>query len=338
MTQTQARIPANATPEIPRDHNGWPLVMNQAGTTRLKYRRCTKFIDVLEDQYNLERWKQRNIVWGLAQSPDLILQATSVANPEVDKSVLNGIAWNSLQRARTEAAATTGTALHKLTERIDRGETLGRVPDPHGADLRAYEQAKKRHQLEYLFIESFRVHDGWQVAGTTDRIVKIDGRYYIADIKTGSIDWGSGLKMAMQLAMYRHSRPYDIATDTRGEDPVFIETDKAVIIHLPAAQGKCELHWINTKKGWEACQTAYKVWEHRSWQRDDILWPVADQMELGIAAEPLVAEDRYIMRAGTAATMEDLKAIYLEGASMGIDTKEFRAAVTARKTYLGSLG
>jgi hypothetical protein len=338
MTQAPARIPASTTLEIPRDHNGWPLVMNQAGTARLKYRRCTKFIDVLEDQFNLERWKQRQIVWGLAQSPDLILQATSCRHPDGDKSVLNGVAWNSMQRARSEAKATTGTALHKLTERLDLGETLGRVPDPHGADLRAYEAAKKRHQLEYLFIESFRVNDGWQVAGTTDRIVKIDGRYYIADIKTGSIDWGSGLKIAMQLAMYRHSVPYDIATDTRGEDPVFIETDKAVIIHLPAGEGKCELHWTNTKKGWEACQTAYKVWQHRSWQRDDIMWPVADQMELGIAPEPLISEERAIMQAGTCNTMEQLKAHYLASAAMGIDSKEFRAAVEARKAYLASAG
>lgn len=334
---TSPRIAASSTPEIPRDHNGWPLVMNQAGTQRLKYRRVTKFIDVLDDSYNLERWKQRNIVWGLAQSPDLILQATSVASPDQDKSILNGVAWSALQRARTEAAATTGTALHKLTERLDQGETLGRVPEPHGADLKAYQAAIKQHGVEHMAIESFRVNDGWQTAGTTDRIVKINGRYYIGDIKTGSIDWGSGLKMAMQLGLYRHSRPYDIATDTRTEDPYHIEADKAVIIHLPAGEGKCTLHWINIKKGWEACQVAKKVWDMRALQRDDILWPVADQMELGIAPEPLITEDRLIMLAGSCATMEDLRELYLNGASMGIDTPQFRAAVTARKTYLASV-
>lgn len=338
MTQAPTRIPANPNPEIPRDHNGWPLVMNQAGTARLKYRRCTKFIDVLEDSYNLDRWKQRQIVWGLAQSPDLILQAASCANPEGDKSVLNTVAWNALQRARSEAKATTGTALHKFTERIDRGETLGRVPEPHGADLRAYEAAKKRHGVELVAIESFRVHDAWQVAGTTDRIIKYNGRYYIGDIKTGSIDWGSGLKMAMQLAMYKHARPYDIATDTRTEDPFFIENDKAIIIHLPAGEGTCEMHWVNITKGWEACTTAYKVWQHRAEQRDDIMWPMADQMELGIAPEPLISEDRAIMQAGTCNTMEQLKAHYLASAAMGIDSKEFRAAVEARKAYLASVG
>jgi len=334
MTQAPQRI--KISPEIPRDHNGWPLVMSQDGSKRLKYRRATKFIDVLEDQYNLNKWKQRNVAWGLAQSPDLILQATSVTLD--DKSTLDTVAWKAMERARQDASATTGTALHKMTERLDRGETLGRVPEPHGSDLKAYEQAKKRFQLEYLFIESFRVHDAWQVAGTTDRIVKIEGRYYIADIKTGSIDWGSGLKMAMQLAMYRNSVPYDIASDTRGKDPVYIEADKAVIIHLPAGEGTCELHWVNIKKGWEACSTAKKVWEHRSEQRDNIMWPVYDQMELGIAPEPLIAEDRAIMRAGTCATIQDLKDHYLSSAAMGIDSKDFRAAVAARKAYLLAQG
>ena len=110
------------------------------------------------------------------------------------------------------AAATTGTSLHALTERLDRGQKLGAVPEPYGADLKAYEKATAG--IEWTDIETFRVLDGWRVAGTADRVGRIDGTLVIADIKTGSIDYP--LKFAMQLAVYARSLPYDIGTDTRG--------------------------------------------------------------------------------------------------------------------------
>lgn len=328
---TAPRIPANFTPEIPRDRNGWPLIMNAEGTKRQKYRRTTKWIDVLEDTWNLDRYKQRMVLWGAAQRDDLIVGAA--ACHVEDRATLNDLAWQAQDYARSQAKANTGTALHKMTERLDRGEVLGRVPEPHGRDLKAYEHECKRYKVEQHVIESFRVHDGWRVAGTTDRIWKIDGVYYIVDIKTGDIDWGA-LKMAMQLAMYRHSVPYDIATDTRSEDTVQIHSERAVIVHLPSGEGHCEFHWIDIRRGWNACRVAKQVWEQREVKRGDLIYPMLDQGELPINTNTVLTSDRAIMRAGDINTVDELRDLYHQVVSMGANTPEFTAAIKARKTYL----
>lgn len=331
MTQTFPRIPASATLEIPRDRNGWPLVMNVAGTKRKAYRRTTKFIDVLEDTYNLDRYKQRMVLWGAAQREDLVVGAA--ACHVEDKATLNDLAWQAQEYARSQAKANTGTALHKMTERLDRGETLGRVPEPHGADLKAYERECKRWHVEQHAIESFRVHDAWLVAGTTDRIWKIDGTYYIVDIKTGDIDWGA-LKMAMQLAMYRHMVPYDIATDTRVEDGVQISTERAVIVHLPSGEGHCEFHWLDIRRGWNACRVAKQVWEQRQVKREDLIYPMLDQQELPINTNTVMTSDRAIMRAGEINSVDELRDLWNKVNAMGASTPEFVAAVKQRKAYL----
>jgi hypothetical protein len=69
--------------------------------------------------------------------------------------------------------------------------------------------------------------------------------------------------MAMQLAMYARSVPYDIATDKRGTDPNPVSLNKGVIIHLPAGQGVCTLYEIDIAKGWGACLIAKQVWGWR---------------------------------------------------------------------------
>lgn len=325
--------------DIPRDHKKRPLVMKLDGSgQRTPYQRTTKFIDVLEDGYNLERYSMRTVAWGMSQREDLVLALA--AYPDFDgggsaegKRAMNDIAWQAKQFARADAKATKGTALHKFTERMDRGETLGRVPEPHGADLRAYERWQKRYGVENLVIESFRVHDNWRVAGTTDRIVKIDGRYYIMDIKTGDIDWGA-LKMAMQLAMYRSSVPYDVTTDERGEDGVLVEPNRAIIVHLPAGQGRCESHWIDIGKGRIANTVAYQVWEQRRIKREELIQPMEDQFMLDVAADPVMMADKAAAEASTCGSTEELRDLYFRYTEMGVTAPEFVAAVKARKAYL----
>lgn len=243
--------------EIPRDRYGRPMVMPAKGSKRVSYRRATTFVGALEDTYNLMAWKNRQVAIGMGQRPDLVLAAAS-AEPD-DKKRFNEIADKACEHALASASATTGTALHALTERLDRGQKLGHVPDPYPADLKAYEAATAG--LEWLGIEAFRVHDEWKVAGTADRIGRHHGRLRIYDIKTGSVDFPH--KMAMQLAMYAHSLPYDIATDTRGGAEPGLDMNTGVIIHLPAGQARCDLYEIDIAKGWGACLIAHQVWRWR---------------------------------------------------------------------------
>src|SRR5262245_25681255 len=266
--------------------------------------------------------------WGLSQRPDLVLKASS-CHPD-DKSPLDEVAWDASEYALSSTKATTGTALHKLCERMDRGEKLGRIPDPHGDDIKAYTKCMERYGVEHVAIETFRVFDAWKVAGTADRIVKIDGHYYMADIKTGSIDYPA--KFAMQMAMYRHAVPYDIETDTRQTDAWQIDNRRALIIHLPAGEGLCELHWIDIEKGWRGCQIAYPVFDWRSHRKEELIWPVADQYELEIPRP--ANEAHWIARAAAAGTVFDLECVWREARVIGADTRDFLSMCRQRKRHL----
>lgn len=246
------------TPEtpIPRDRWGRPLVTPKGGGAPVAYTRCTTFIDVIEDKFNLQKWMQRQVAIGLSQRPDLQL---AVAAHRDEKTTLDKLCEEARAAAASSAAATTGTALHTLTERVDRGLPLPALPPTAVPDLEAYQEATQ--ELTHLHIERFVVQDLLQVGGTPDRVVSYQGQTYIADLKTGSIEYGS-LKIAMQLAIYSRSLLYTHPSGERA--PHEASTSRGIIIHLPAGQATCSLHWVDLEAGWEAAKLARDI---RAWRR-----------------------------------------------------------------------
>jgi LAGLIDADG-like domain len=172
--------------EIPRDRYGRPMVLPPgARSKRVAYRRVTTFVGCLEDTYNLMNWKNRQVAYGMGQRKDLVLAAAAADRD--DKRKLNEIAEKAAEHATASASATTGTALHALTERVDRGQQLGFVPTEYEADIAAYQKATA--SIEFTAIEAFRVYDRWQVAGTADRVGRDQhGRLRIYDIKGLALD------------------------------------------------------------------------------------------------------------------------------------------------------
>lgn len=306
--------------EIPRDRWGRPLILPPNGGKRVAYRRTTTFVGCLEDTYNLMAWKNRQVAYGMGQRKDLVL-AAAAADP-TDKRKLNEIADKATEHAQASASATTGTALHALTERVDRGQPLGFVPHEYQDDLKAYEKATAA--IEFTAIETFRVYDRWQVAGTADRIGRDKrGRLRVFDIKTGSIDYAH--KMAMQLAMYARSVPYDIATDKRGEPEDGLDLNTGVIIHLPAGEGRCELYEVDIAKGWGACMIAHQVWDWRATKGlTEIYEPDAD------APTPPTWES--LIRG--AQDLDNLRRIWLRAKQCGDLTESLRAMCTERSREL----
>ncbi|MCK0174782.1 PD-(D/E)XK nuclease family protein [Mycolicibacterium sp. F2034L] len=306
--------------EIPRDRFGRPMVMPTGrGKKRVAYRRATTFVGCLDDMNGLMKWKARQVALGMGQRKDLVL-AAAAANPD-DKKLLGEIAEKATEHALSSAGATTGTALHSLTERIDRGQNLGYVPAEYEADLEAYQKATA--EIEFIGIEAFRVHDDWKVAGTADRIGRLHGRLMIMDIKTGSIDYPH--KMAMQLAMYAHSTPYDIPTDTRQPVEEGLNPNQGIIIHLPAGEGRCDLYEIDLNKGWAACVLAKKVWDWRGTK------------ELTRLIDPAVAPPKpptWYSLTEAATTVEDLRLIWTRAKECGDLTAELKAALTERNEQL----
>ena len=266
------------TPEIPRDRWSRPLVVPPNGGKGVPYTRCTTFVKVIEDTYNLGRWMNRMTALGLSERPDLLL---AVGAHRDDKTKLNKICEDAQEAAKAHAAATTGTALHALTERIDRGQDVGVVPDAYLADLRAYEEATK--DLTATHIEQFCVLDNLQIGGTPDRVVKYQGKRYIADVKTGTIEYGA-LAIAMQLAVYARSNTYDHTTGQRGLHDADLQ--RGIVIHLPAGTGTCELKWVDLEQGWNAVRVARDVREKRKLKYGDLMSPFNAALEVPTEPAP----------------------------------------------------
>jgi PD-(D/E)XK nuclease superfamily protein len=264
---------------IKRDGWGRPLVVPPSGGKAVAYTRCTTYVSCLEDTFNLGKWMQRMVAIGITQRPDIHLQVASLAgNPDGNKRDLDKACDAAREAASASAAATTGTALHQLTELIDRGQDVGVIPEAYTADLKAYETATAH--MKHLWIEQFCVQDPLKIGGTPDRIVEVDGKRYIADVKTGSIEFGIG-KIAMQLAVYARSQVYDIDTAERSVHDA--ELDKGIIIHLPAGKGTCGLYWVDILAGWGGVKHAKDV---RSWRAKKFT-DLTEKYASGFPADPI---------------------------------------------------
>ena len=237
--------------EITRDRYGRPMVVPPKGGKAVPYTRTTTVAGSLDDGTALVAWKLRMAAAGLTLRPDLLLAAS--ANRE-NKLEMDKLVEDAMVAAGATAQANIGTALHTLTEKYDRGEDLGVIPEEYVADIQAYADATKK--FKNVFIEQFCVLDKYKIAGTPDRIVEYNGELYISDLKTGSISYPN--KIAMQLAVYAHGLPYDPATATRGSWGG-VNQEKGIIVHLPAGSGKCELHFVDIAQGWKGIELAMKV-------------------------------------------------------------------------------
>jgi hypothetical protein len=237
--------------EVLRDRYGRPMVVPPKGGKPVAYTRTTTVAGSLDDGTALVAWKLRMAAAGLTLRPDLLLAASAHRDNKLE---MDKLVEDAMEAAGATAQANIGTAIHTLTEKYDRGEDPGVIPDEYTADIQAYADATKI--FKNVFIEQFCVLDKYKIAGTPDRVVEYNGQLYISDLKTGSISYPN--KIAMQLAVYAHGLPYDPATATRGSWGG-VNQEKGIIVHLPAGSGKCELHFVDIAQGWKGIELAMKV-------------------------------------------------------------------------------
>lgn len=309
-------------PEVPRDGYGRPLVIPPTGGKPVPYTRCTTFVGAIEDTYTLGLWQQRMVALGLADRPDLLM---AVVAHRDQKGRLNAICKDAQEAAKAHAAATTGTALHALTERIDRGLTLGVIPEAYQADLDAYVRATAR--LKPVMIEQFCVQDPLKVGGTPDRVVEYKGKRYIADLKTGTLTFGF-VKIAAQLAVYARSRPYNVETGERTAHGA--EVDRGIIIHAPAGSGTCTLYWVDLLAGWEAVKVSKAVREKRALKLGAVVHDFdADWTPSLGAAKPAAAEEPGVTTAFAVTPAEPEPPTLAQQIDLCRNTDELRALWTA---------
>lgn len=301
-----------------RDKWGRPLVVPIKGGKPVAYTRCTTYVDCLEDKYNLGQWYKRMTAFGMGKRADLVLGASAVEDPSSlgGKKTLDSLAEQAMQAAQAGASATIGTALHAFTERVDGGMPLADVPDVARPDIEAYQHATAG--LEPVMIEQFTVHDELKIGGTPDRLVSYQGRLYIADVKTGSIEYGAG-KFAMQLAVYARSIPYHPETGDREPYPYEVDGNRGILIHLPAGEATCTLYWLDLAAGWEAVQHAKYVREWRN--RKGLLTEWRTEQPTGIDWDKVDAGEEMRGMIGRAATMDELRTLYTRYVESGWDTR-----------------
>jgi hypothetical protein len=252
-------------PEPPRDRYGRYLIASPDGTDKkLSYTRATTVAETIDSRYNLEQWAVRTTAQGIIARPD-IYAAMAAAHPD-DRKRWKELCEQAKEAAKGSQGATLGSALHSFTEQVDRGYAAT-IPAPWDADVGAYKEALGRAGVQILrdHIENVIVLDDWQIAGMFDRLVRVDGELVVADLKTGrDLTWSWGA-IAVQLGIYAHAdHLYDPTTATRTPFPA-VNQERALVMHLPVGQARCDLYWVDIAAGWEAAQHCrwVRAWRNR---------------------------------------------------------------------------
>lgn len=256
VTAFLADEPREADPLI---RNGRYQIVPANGDKPKAHTRITNFAKKLEDEYGLTKWKMRTVLLGAARRPDIVLAA--LANDD-DKQKLDQLAEDATDAANANVKRESGTALHRLAERVDQGETL-KLPEPTKSDIAAYSKCLVDLKAEVELIEAVVVCPRLNVAGRLDRTVIIDGVRFILDLKTGedlSYSWGS---IAIQLALYAGAETiYD--PDKKKHHPMpDVDQSRAIVIHLPAGKGTATAYWVNLEGGRRGIALVKELLEYR---------------------------------------------------------------------------
>jgi hypothetical protein len=254
--------PAVAGPIV---RNGRYLHTHPVTGELMRSTRASNFARLLADTFRLQQWERRKVLLGASMRPDITARAIA-AGAEDDKA-LDKLVSEAKEVAGGNAGANLGTAMHDLTDRLDRGQDVP-APAPLDADLRAYRETLDHHHVRIRrdLIERHVCLPDLGVAGRFDRIVdwrpaQLDERLVVADLKTGA--YLAGLEIAVQLALYARAEwMWEPGIGWVPKPPT--DLTEALVVHLPAGQAECHLYVVDIAAGWEAVQEADRV---RDWRR-----------------------------------------------------------------------
>jgi hypothetical protein len=259
-----------------RRANGAPMVRRLDDPTKWdRYSRPSGWGSDLDDESNLVTWKIDRAMEGVACDPSIA--AMVAANIGIKEGAKNR-REQAIQRGRGEEAADIGTALHLMTQRLERGDVF-KVPPPYDEDIGEYLLMLDAAGLVSEFIECHLCNDEWRAAGTADRIYRatrelevagcppvLPGQHILGDLKTGKrLDY-SLPGFAIQLALYVDSVFYDVETNERSPLPADMRTDIALLVHMPAGTASCSFHWLDMQVGREGARIVRDV---RRWRKRD---------------------------------------------------------------------
>lgn len=228
----------------------------------LNGQRCmsvTTVAKIPDDTYALNKWRQRQVVIGMATSPSLVTRAAAHFD---ERGKIDEIAEEAMVAAKAHEAAGRGTAAHRVTERIDLG--LDWIDTPEARLVRQQWTAALDHAgLDIVpeLVERIVVYPDELVAGRFDRIARrrSDGALVVVDIKTGENAIRYPHSTAVQLALYANAPLLAGPLERRGQsevteqfEPLPDELDRSVgiIVYLPP-DGAAKIYEIDLTAGWQ---------------------------------------------------------------------------------------
>lgn len=219
----------------------------------------------------LENWKDRKLIYGLVQNPEL-LEGLDVGLIGTDQEYkLNKATEAIAEAARVSAGSADGrefgTALHAWTEAIDIGKaTFDEVPDPMKRHVASYLYMLAVAGIEVIpeYVERIVYCPESDAVGTVDRIFRLaDGRLVIGDIKTSAGIDNAWTSITAQLAQYA-TASHMLAADGSCWEPM-PQVDQSIgvvasIPHTPKDRGiHCDMIPVNLQPGVNLIKLAMAV-------------------------------------------------------------------------------
>lgn len=263
-------------------------------------------------------WKDRMMLFGLAQNPDLMegLEADLIGTEDEWKlsRAARKIAEDSRIAAGSADGREFGTALHAWTEAIDHGnKTFADVPDQMRQHVASYIAALVQAQVEVIpeYVERIVYCPITDTVGTVDRIYRLpDGRLVIGDIKTSSnIDY-AWAEIVAQLAQYANAS-HMLSTDGRTWEPM-PKVDPSIgviasIPHTPKDRGiHCDMYPVNLAKGKYLIELAMAVRAaNTADERKSLPFPPIVQTYTGAEAVEMVENQSVAVATTSAVSLVD---------------------------------
>lgn len=148
-----------------------------------------------------------------------------------------------------DAAGRRGSVVHSLTERYDNGEEISLL-DENGfiayklqewGMFERYVDFRSKHQTNIIHNELNIVSDTYQMGGTIDRVMQINGKLYLVDIKTSNAIHNH---YWLQLAAYQ-----TLLLEKQPE----LKLDGVAILWLNAKTRTEGKNGATQGKGWQLC-------------------------------------------------------------------------------------
>lgn len=292
---------------LPHPHTGKPAT----------WARTTNFIRKLDDAFALNEWKIQRVLIGLGLREDLYAEACTLSDGD-DLEALNRLAELAHDAAGGNHGRRVGSALHRFTERANRGEPSG-APARWAPKVDLYAEALKAHCLTVIpeLVERTVVNLTYNCAGTFDNGLRtMRGTLQLGDLKSKKKIYGYGSE-ALQFAMYVYADAmWDPVTGKYVDMPPF-DKRTAVMIWLPVAGDACEVHDVDIERGWAALKICDQVrlWQNEAKRKAAVGAPRA-------LPNAMAVTEAYASRILAAGTREDLSALWAEASALGRWSKE----------------